>query len=306
MREEAVPVELAGFRIPGPVRFLGIGEDDPRARIFLVGVAPDIPVARAGIPVAAAGALEPVVLVGGVVDDELGDDPQAALLGFLDEAPEILHRPEIGIDVAIVGDVVAVVAAGRGVERQQPQRGDAEILQVAQLLGQPGEIADAVIVAVGKGLDVELIDDGILVPELVADGLDGWHLPCSLRLAKSCRPDSADRRRRIERETPALELSTVCAFLFTVMPLPWKRRPHFACRKETFRTEIKSRSTDLVPLEPLTGASVRHRLSPSCIWTISRHPLDVACKPRAEWTFLLKPKPWESRPNSWTVRVTAV
>ena len=61
---------------------------------------------------AAPGALEPVVLVGGVIDDELGDDAQAAPLGFLDEAPEILHRPEIGIDVAIVGDVVAVVAPG--------------------------------------------------------------------------------------------------------------------------------------------------------------------------------------------------
>ena len=109
--------------------------------------------------------------------DELGDDAQAAPLGFLDEAPEILHRPEIGIDVAIVGDVVAVIAAGRGVERQQPQRGDAEVLQVAELLRQSGEIADAVIVAVGKGLDVELIDDGILVPKLIVARLDRLALP---------------------------------------------------------------------------------------------------------------------------------
>ena len=85
-----------------------------------------------------------------------------------DEAPEILHGPEIGIDGAVVGDVVAVVAAGRRIERQQPQRGDAEVLQIVELFGQPGEIADAVIVAVGEGLDVQLIDDGVLVPELVA------------------------------------------------------------------------------------------------------------------------------------------
>jgi hypothetical protein len=31
-----------------------------------------------------------------------------------------------------------------------------------------------------------------------------------------------------------------------------------------------------------------------------------ACKVRAEWTFLLKPKAREFRPNSWTVMVTAV
>ena len=34
--------------------------------------------------------------------------------------------------------------------------------------------------------------------------------------------------------------------------------------------------------------------------------LMFACKVRAEWTFLLKPKPWESKPSSWTVKVTAV
>jgi hypothetical protein len=111
--------------------------------------------------------LEPVMLVGGVIDHEFGNDPHAALLGFLDEALEILHRPEIGIDRAVIRDVVAVVAAGRGIERQQPQRGDAKLLQIAELLGQAREIADAVIVAVGKGLDVELVNDGVLVPKLV-------------------------------------------------------------------------------------------------------------------------------------------
>ena len=86
---------------------------------------------------------------------------------------EILHGAEVGIDRAVVGDVVAVVAAGRGIERQQPERGDAELLQIVELFGQSGKIADAVIVAVGEGLDVQLIDDGVLVPELVTHVLDG-------------------------------------------------------------------------------------------------------------------------------------
>ncbi len=60
-----------------------------------------------------------------------------------------LHRAERRIDVAVVGDVVAVVAAGRRIERQEPQRGDAEVAQVIELLGQAGEVADAVAVAVG-------------------------------------------------------------------------------------------------------------------------------------------------------------
>ena len=194
VREEAVPVELAGFGVPGPVRFLGVGEDDPRALVFLVCIAPHIPVAGRGVRIRAAGALEPVVLVGSMVDDEFGDDPQSALFGFLDEAAEILHRPEIGIDVAIVGDIVAVVAPGGGVERQQPQRGDAEILQVPQFFGQPGKVADTVIVAVGKGLDVELIDNGVLVPERVA-GCSGGRRPFRYEVAvRIQRIHTADRK----------------------------------------------------------------------------------------------------------------
>src|SRR6202034_1544806 len=119
----AMPIEGAGLGIPGPVGFLGIGEDNPRARIFLVGIAPDIPVACARLRIAAAGALEPGVLVGGAIDDKIGRYRQAAALALDDEAAELLHGPEIGVDVAVVGDVVAIVPAGRGIERQQPQGG---------------------------------------------------------------------------------------------------------------------------------------------------------------------------------------
>ena len=107
------------------------------------------------------------MLVRGMVDHELGDHPQLAALGLLHEAAEMLHGAEIGIDAAVVGDVVAVVAAGRGIERQQPQGGDPELLQIVELLGQPDEIADAVVVAVGERLDMQLIDDRVLEPELV-------------------------------------------------------------------------------------------------------------------------------------------
>ena len=113
-------------------------------------------------------ALEPGVPVGGMVDHELGDHLQLSALGFLHETAEVLHGTEIGIDLAILGNVVAVVAARRGVERQQPERGDAEILQIVELVGQAGEVADAVVVAVGEGLDVQLVDDRVLEPQLVA------------------------------------------------------------------------------------------------------------------------------------------
>jgi len=171
MREKAMPVVGLGDRIPGPVRFLGVAEDDARPGILLIVVAPDVPAARIRAGLAAAGALEPGMSIGGVVDDQLYDDPQLASLRFLHEAPEVLHCAEVGIDQAIIRDVVAVIAAGRGIEGQQPKGRHAQVAQIVQLLGEAGEIPDAVVVAVGEGLYMQLIDDRILEPQLVF--LDG-------------------------------------------------------------------------------------------------------------------------------------
>ncbi|MCY1458710.1 hypothetical protein D9M71_761150 [compost metagenome] len=65
-----------------------------------------------------AGLLEPDVLVGGVVDDQLGDHTQAALVGFLDEAFGVSHGAIVGMHGLVFGDVVAVVTSWRRVERQ--------------------------------------------------------------------------------------------------------------------------------------------------------------------------------------------
>ncbi len=85
MREEAVPVVLAGDRIPGPVRLLGVGEDDPRLGKLLVGVAPDVEVALGRSGRRVARALEPRMLVRGVVDDQLDQDLEAARVRGVDE-----------------------------------------------------------------------------------------------------------------------------------------------------------------------------------------------------------------------------
>jgi hypothetical protein len=105
------------------------------------------------------------MLIGGVIDDELGEHPQLSPPGLLHETTEIHHRAEIGIDGAVVRNVIAVVMAGRGIERQQPKSRDPEILEVVEFFGQSCEIADAVVVAVGECLDVQLINDCVLEPQ---------------------------------------------------------------------------------------------------------------------------------------------
>jgi len=71
--EEAVPVVLLGDGIPGLVGRFGVAEDDARLGVLLVVVRPDVEVAGRRSLLGVAGLLEPGVLVGGVVDDQLGD-----------------------------------------------------------------------------------------------------------------------------------------------------------------------------------------------------------------------------------------
>src|SRR2546423_5422289 len=56
--EEAVPVVLLGHRVPGPVGALGIGENDASALVLLIGIAPHVVVALAGVG-GGASLLEP-------------------------------------------------------------------------------------------------------------------------------------------------------------------------------------------------------------------------------------------------------
>ena len=111
MAVEPVPEVLAGDRVPGPVGGLGVSEDDPCSLIHLVGVAPDVVVSlgRGGV---APGFLKPGVLVGGMVDHEVGDDADAAGVGGLGECLEVGDGADRGMDLAEIGDVVAVVLQG--------------------------------------------------------------------------------------------------------------------------------------------------------------------------------------------------
>ena len=164
--EEAMPEVLARQWIPRPVRRLGVGEDDAGVFVLLVRIAPDVVIVKGRLR-AGAGRLKPGMLVRRVVHDQLGDDPQTAAVGRLDKRLEVLEVAVGRLDVQVVGDVVAVVPLRRGVRRQQPQGGDPEILQVVELLDQAAEVADPIVVAVEEGLDVQLIQDRVLVPERV-------------------------------------------------------------------------------------------------------------------------------------------
>ena len=99
-----------------------------------------------------------------------------------DERFEVVERAVARMHVQVIGDVVPVVAQRGREEGQQPEAGDAEPLQVIELLRQSPEVADAVVVAVEKGPDVRLVDDRVLVPERIV-------------FRSRCRPSALDAHR---------------------------------------------------------------------------------------------------------------
>ena len=76
--------------------------------IHLVGVAPDV-VVSLGRGRVAPGLLKPGMLVGSMVDHEVGDDADAAGVGRLGQCLEVGDGADRGMDLAEIGDVVAVV-----------------------------------------------------------------------------------------------------------------------------------------------------------------------------------------------------
>jgi len=169
MGVEAVPEVLAGDRVPGPVGLFGVEENDAGAVVFLVIVRPHVKIPRGGTRLGLACTLEPRVLVRSVVDDQFGDHPQPACMGFGDKTPGVGHGPVVAVYATVFGDVIAVVTAWRRVERQQPDGVYAEVGDVVELGDQPRKVTDAIVIGVEEGFDVDLINHRVLVPERVFD-----------------------------------------------------------------------------------------------------------------------------------------
>jgi hypothetical protein len=104
------------------------------------------------------------VLVGGVVDHQVEDHLDAPVGGPVEQLGEVAEGTQARVDAVEVGDVVAVVAARRRVDRVQPHAGHAQPGQVVQPTDQALQVTHPVPVGVGERLDVEGVDDGFGVP----------------------------------------------------------------------------------------------------------------------------------------------
>jgi hypothetical protein len=65
-----------------------------------------------------------------MVHDEIDENSNPPLLGAVRELDEVAQRAVTRIHIVVVGDVIAIIAPGRSLERHQPYRGDAEPGQI--------------------------------------------------------------------------------------------------------------------------------------------------------------------------------
>ena len=63
----------------------------------------------------------------GMIEDAVEDDPHAPVVGRIQQLAQGGVAPEQGVNLIVIIGVVAVVG-GRGEDRGQVQRGDAEVL----------------------------------------------------------------------------------------------------------------------------------------------------------------------------------
>ena len=79
---KAVPIVGVGHRVPGPIGWFVVFENDPCALAFFRRVAPHVVVPPPAAGSCPARPLEPGVLVGSVVQDQFGDHAQPAVMGL--------------------------------------------------------------------------------------------------------------------------------------------------------------------------------------------------------------------------------
>jgi hypothetical protein len=118
--------------------------------------------------------LEPRVLARGVVGHEVDQDPEPELVRCRDEGVGVVEGAEDGVDVAVVGDVVARVVHRRDVERGQPDGLHPQVAQVGEPGRDAGQVAETVAVAVHPAARVDLVDHRMSPPGRVV-GLGGVH-----------------------------------------------------------------------------------------------------------------------------------
>ena len=110
----------------GPV----VGRQQPAA-LSAPGTPVIVVMIRVIFPLAAL--FEPHVFIGGMVHHQVHEHPHSPFMGAVQHLFEHLKVAVVRVDIHIVGNIIAKVRVGRGVERRKPYGVHVQALDIIQL-----------------------------------------------------------------------------------------------------------------------------------------------------------------------------
>ncbi len=72
------------------------------------------------------------MLIGSMVHDQVDQHAHPTLLAAVGELDKVAQSPVAGIDAIIIGHIITVISAGRGLKGHQPHGGGADSLKIIQ------------------------------------------------------------------------------------------------------------------------------------------------------------------------------
>jgi len=112
-----------------------------------------------------------------VVRHKIEDDADLIFPALGNHVIEVGEVSIHGVDVPVVGNVVAEIDLGRGITGSDPDSVNAQFMQVTHFRANAVEVADAVIVAVSKAAGIDSVEHRVL-PPLMAFSVDRFGLSC--------------------------------------------------------------------------------------------------------------------------------
>ncbi len=96
------------------------------------------------------------MFLGCVIDDKVHDQLHITLLHFFDEVVDISQGAIHGVDILIIGNIVAHICLWALVDRRYPYYVHAEVLEVVKLLGDAWDISPSIAICVEEGCWIDL------------------------------------------------------------------------------------------------------------------------------------------------------
>ncbi|MCY1238581.1 hypothetical protein D9M72_513260 [compost metagenome] len=153
-----------GDALPGGTAEDGVPVRRRQLAVLAQAVTEDVAFAGGGAPRCGECFLEPFVPVRGVVGDDVRDELDAGLVQRGGHFGEVLQGAQLGVNVAVVVDVVTAVCERGGVERAEPHGVDPQFLQVGHFGGDAFDVAQAVTVRIREAARIDLVHGGLAPP----------------------------------------------------------------------------------------------------------------------------------------------